>query len=294
MGDADLAFMAEDKGVLDDVLQLADISRIVVAEEQGHGLGAGLGHSPAAQVVHPGDKTFNQKGNILHALAERRQMQADDIDAVKQVAAELALFHHGRQVAIGGGDDPGAGLDLFHPAQGLEFLFLKDPQQPHLEGGTGVTDLVEEDGAFAGCLEKAGFILIGVGEGPGLIAEQLRLQEGIGQGPAVDGDKGLVFRPDRLCRALASSSLPVPVSPSMSTVLSLSATWGRMAKIFFIALLRLTMSPTVKLPLNSRRNSSTRLWSRKVSTPPRILPSSSFSGEVETVIGTFRCRLSMM
>ena len=41
------------------------------------------------------------------------------------------------------------------------------------------------------------------------------------------------------------SSLPVPVSPSMSTVLSLSATCGRMAKIFCMARLRLTMSPTL-------------------------------------------------
>jgi len=42
--------------------------------------------------------------------------------------------------------------------------------------------------------------------------------------------KGASFRHDRLCRADAISSVPVPVYPSISTVLSLSATWGRILK----------------------------------------------------------------
>jgi len=89
-------------------------------------------------------------------------------------------------------------------------------------------------------------------------------------------------------------SLPVPVSPSISTVESLSAICGSTAKIFFIKRLRLTMSPWRKLPLSSRRSSSTTVLSRKVSTPPRISPALLRSGAVETLIGTRFLSLVMM
>ena len=56
------------------------------------------------------------------------------------------------------------------------------------------------------------------------MAEQLALQQVLGQGRAVDRDQ----RPRRGSRdawwmARATSSLPVPVSPSISTVLLVSA-----------------------------------------------------------------------
>ena len=64
----------------------------------------------------------------------------------------------------------------------------------------------------------------GAGEGPLHVAEQLALEQRLGQRAAVDRDKGTIARASRWCSARATSSLPVPLSPVMSTVLVVRAT----------------------------------------------------------------------
>ena len=58
---------------------------------------------------------------------------------------------------------------------------------------------VEEQNAAVGALEKAGLGLAGVGEGATLEAEELGLEQGFGDGGAVDADEG----------ALATGAFPV-------------------------------------------------------------------------------------
>src|SRR5262249_687870 len=53
-------------------------------------------------------------------------------------------------------------------------------------------DLIEEDRAAVSRLEQAGLRLAGVGERAALVAEELRLQQSLGDGGAVDVDEGPV------------------------------------------------------------------------------------------------------
>ena len=69
-------------------------------------------------------------------------------------------------------------------------MFLQYPQQFCLEYDIQIADLVQKDAAALGQLEFAGLGLLGPGEGPFFIAEQLALQQGAGDGGAVDPDKG--------------------------------------------------------------------------------------------------------
>ena len=54
-----------------------------------------------------------------------------------------------------------------------------------------LADFVEQEGAVLGQLEAAGAALDGAGEGAFLVAEELALDQRLGNGRAVDGDKGL-------------------------------------------------------------------------------------------------------
>src|SRR5207244_13111044 len=49
--------------------------------------------------------------------------------------------------------------------------------------------LVEEEAALVGHLELAELLLVGVGEGPLLVAEELALEEGLGDRRAVERDE---------------------------------------------------------------------------------------------------------
>ena len=69
---------------------------------------------------------------------------------------------------------------------------LQHPQQLHLGGQRDLADLVQEDGAAVGQLEPAQPPLGRAGEGALLVAEQLRLEQGLRQRGAVHRDEGLV------------------------------------------------------------------------------------------------------
>ena len=88
-----------------------------------------------------------------------------------------------------------------------------------------VADLVEEDRAAVGQLEAAAALADGAGERALLVAEQLALQQRLRQGGAVDRARaGRCGVGDAWWMARATCSLPVPVSPSISTVVLVWAT----------------------------------------------------------------------
>ena len=106
------------------------------------------------------------------------------------------------------------------PADRAHLALLQHAQQLHLERRRQLADLVEEQRAAVGRPEEAGLALVvGAGEGALLVAEQLALEQRLGQRAAVDGDERRAWRAARSSwSARATSSLPVPLSPVISTV----------------------------------------------------------------------------
>ncbi len=89
-----------------------------------------------------------------------------------------------------------------------------------------VADLVEEQGAAGRGLDLARGLFGGAGECTLLVAEQLTLQQVLGNRRAVDGDETVVMDGLSPCSEWASNSLPVPDSPSISTLVSVGATFS--------------------------------------------------------------------
>ncbi len=119
-------------------------------------------------------------------------MEVDDVEAVVEVLAEFAAFDGVGQVPVGGGDDADVGLDRLVLAEAVELALLEDAEELALGGQGHLPDLVEEEGAAVSQLEFADPLGHGAGEGAALVAEELALQQVLGDGGAVDGDEELL------------------------------------------------------------------------------------------------------
>ena len=128
----------------------------------------------------------DEQRQVVAALAQRRQVDGDDVEAEVQVGPEAAILHALVEVAVGGGDDAHVDGDRLRAADARERALLEDAQQLGLRARVHLADLVEEDRAAVGALEVAELARVRVGEGAALVAEQLALEQVLGDGGAVD------------------------------------------------------------------------------------------------------------
>ena len=96
---------------------------------------------------------------------------------------------------MGRRDHANVDLRRLRGADGLEGPLLEHPEQLDLQGGAHVPDLVEEDGAAVGEGEASLAMPDGVREGALDVAEELGLEQLLGNGAAVDGDQGPLRAP---------------------------------------------------------------------------------------------------
>ena len=131
----------------------------------------------------------DQGRDIFLAIAQRGEPKVHDVEPVKQIAAERALFHFLRQVAIGGGDNAEVRPAMRERTHRAKLLLLQNAQQLGLEVERQLADLVKERRATVGHFDQAGLRSNGAGECPFDVAEQLALHERAHQGGTIDGDK---------------------------------------------------------------------------------------------------------
>ena len=106
-----------------------------------------------------------------------------------QVAAEFTLAHHGLKVTVAGGENLDVHADFAFRAQPAEFPVLDGLEQLGLQVQRHFADFVEEQGAAIRLLDQAAMAAGGAGEGAGLVAEELRFQQVVGKGGAVEFDQ---------------------------------------------------------------------------------------------------------
>ena len=87
---------------------------------------------------------------------------------------------------MGGGDDANIDADRRRTSDSLDLALLQHAEQSHLHARGDVRDLVEEEGAGRGLLEAAGSLPCGPGERARLVAEQLALEDTVGDRGAVE------------------------------------------------------------------------------------------------------------
>ena len=155
------------------------------------------------------------------------------VEAVIQIWPIVAGLRLLLKIPVCGGNHAHADFEGLRATDPFELAFLQHAQQFRLQIQRQFTDLVEEDGSFVGQLEATHFLRERAGEGALLMTEQFAFDQAGWDGRAIDFDEGPTLRGLKLWIARAISSLPVPVSPVMSTVESVGATRSTFLSTFF-------------------------------------------------------------
>ena len=174
-----------EQGLFQDALQLPNVARPRVAAQPLQPLGGDLADLPPEFAVEAAQVVLHQHQQVIVPLPQWGQVDGEDAQAVIQVRPELPLLRPRLQVAVGRRDQPHVSADRLVAADALEGLLLEHAQHLGLGGRRHVADLVEEEGAAVALLELADAAAVGAGEGALLVAEQLALQQVLGDGGAV-------------------------------------------------------------------------------------------------------------
>jgi len=203
----------EHDAAFDAVLQFADVAGPFIIDQGAHRVGGELARGEAVLVGVEVEEVLRQQGNVFAAGAQRGQVHGDDVEAVEEILAELAVANGLAKIDVGGGDDAHVHLNLRDSAQVHEAAVLQDAQDFGLGVHAHGDDLVQEERTSVGDFKEAFLRGYGRGECALDMAEERGFEQLRGHGAGVDGDKGLVLRGELAWIALAMSSLPVPLSP---------------------------------------------------------------------------------
>ena len=104
---------------------------------------------------------IRDQGNVLAAIAQRRQRDRDHVDPVEEILAEPPFGDEPGEILIGGGDHPDVGLQLLEAADAAEAPLLQHAEQLHLHHGAHLADLIQEDRPALGDLEQPLLVRVG-------------------------------------------------------------------------------------------------------------------------------------
>ena len=161
------------------------------------------------------------------ALAQRRHLDRENVEAVVEIGAERSFGDHRPQIAVRGGDDAARRrARSARAADALELALLQDAQQLRLQL-SGISPISSRKSVPpCGQLEPADPRRDARPvNAPFLVAEQLALEQPRRASRRSCTSRTACARPSaQSWIARATSSLPVPVSPQIKTVASVGAT----------------------------------------------------------------------
>ena len=137
------------------------------------------------------EEVIDQQRDVFAALAQRRNADRDDVQAIVEIFAKQVFGNGFVEIAVGGGNDAHVDGDFAGAADRTHGALLQHAQQLHLHGQRHLADFVEEDRAAVGDFEQAALVLVGSGERALQIAEQFAFEQRLGKRSAVHGDEGV-------------------------------------------------------------------------------------------------------
>ena len=136
---------AEDDGPLEEVLQLADVSRKAVCREAFERRGREAGPRAPESPGDLAEEMVGEEREVLHPLPERGDVDRNRVQPVEEIGAEETRRHRLLQRPVRRGDDPHVGCPLARPSDAPVAAVLQEPEKLGLQLGRHVTDLVEEE-----------------------------------------------------------------------------------------------------------------------------------------------------
>ncbi len=132
---------------------------------------------------------LRQHGDILRALAERRQRDRNDVQPVVEIFPKDAFRNGLLEVLVRRRNHPHINFHILRPSDAPKLPLLQDSQQLDLGGRRRFPDFVEKDTASVGHFEQTGLVRRRAGERALHITEQFAFQERLRQGAAIHRHK---------------------------------------------------------------------------------------------------------
>ena len=166
---------------------------------------------------------LGQQQHVGAPSAQRRHVDLDHVDAEEQVLAEPLFFDGRLQVAIRGRQDPHVERHLLVAADRADLPFLQGPQQFGLHRQRHLADFVQQQRAAVGLQEQPLRSARASVKAPRAWPNNSLSSSVSGKAAQLTATNGCRAPPALLWIARATSSLPVPLSPVISTDDSASA-----------------------------------------------------------------------
>ena len=161
---ADRIFVGEDDGAIEDVAELAYVARPAVVEQHFAGSVGEAEVWAAMEASEVIEKEIDEQADVVAAIAEWRQVQLEDAEAIVKVLAKAFVADILLEILICGGDDANIDGYFFGATDGQERVAFENSQQFCLAFERELADFIEEQRAEIGLLKKADVIAIGARE----------------------------------------------------------------------------------------------------------------------------------
>ena len=184
--------LGENDRPLDEILKLADVARPAPFDERLQGFGGNRFDAPAHALGMAAEEIADKERNVVAALAQWRNGDGENPQAVIEVAAELSCVDHFGEVAIRGGHEANVYGNRARTADPLELLLLQCAQNLGLEFQGKVAHFIQEECSLMGKLQASDLLCDGPRESPFFVAEQFAFEKPGGNGRAVEFDEGVI------------------------------------------------------------------------------------------------------
>ena len=177
------------------------------------------------------EEMIDQERHVLTSFAERGKLDADDLETVVEVLAELAGGDGVGQVAVGGRDQADVDLDRLVGAHPDDLAGLERPRSSLTWIARGMSPTSSRNSVPPLACSNQPLRSRSAPVNAPLTWPKSSLSRMFSLSSAqLSGDERLVLALGLLmCRALATSSLPVPLSPVISTEADVGAIWRSLA-----------------------------------------------------------------
>ena len=135
------------------------------------------------------EERVGDEHDVLGPVTQGGERQVHDRQAIVEVFPEPPGLKLHLQIFVGGRDHPGVYAEHLAAADPLDRPLLEKAEELHLKQGAHLTDFIEEERATFRELEPALPLNMRACVGALFVAEQLRLQQGVRDRPAVDRHK---------------------------------------------------------------------------------------------------------
>src|SRR3990172_11874747 len=154
-----------------------------------------------------------QQWDVLPSLAQRRDMDRDDVQPIEEVLAKAPVGDRLGEIFVRGRDDADVNLHILCTTYSPEASPLEEAKKLYLEARTHLCNLVQKHRPTMGDLEEPGLVRHGPRERPFDVPEQLTLQQRFRNASAIDGEEGAISPGARAMDGSRNQLFPFPPLP---------------------------------------------------------------------------------